>query len=251
MGRALPHRGNGGDDRLQLRPASQPDQNTTGCGAPDREAALAATPRPSSDRQPLAMPASTVHAVLVRCTINRLSRIDRVSGEPLRRYEHNQTDSLIHVDVSKFGNIPDGGGMAISRQAAWQEASQEVRPSDGPDSDWPHRHVPPDTSSEVSPTASAKPRTYWAGRWTSMQTSPPRRQWWQNASDTSAWTTPSRPGPRANPSLRRSLLRPAVPGRRRQVRRGAWRRRERSVRLVASRCRRPASGHDRESPGVR
>ncbi|TDD79464.1 IS481 family transposase, partial [Saccharopolyspora karakumensis] len=53
---------------------------------------------------------STVHAVLVRCRINRLSRIDRVTGEPLRRYEHDHPGSLIHVDVTKFGNIPDGGG---------------------------------------------------------------------------------------------------------------------------------------------
>ena len=58
----------------------------------------------------LGMPASTVHAVLVRGRINRLSRIDRVSGEPLRRYEHDHPGSLIHVDVTKFGNIPDGGG---------------------------------------------------------------------------------------------------------------------------------------------
>jgi transposase InsO family protein len=58
----------------------------------------------------LGMPASTVHAVLVRCRINRLSRIDRVTGEPLRRYEHTYPGSLIHVDVTKFGNIPDGGG---------------------------------------------------------------------------------------------------------------------------------------------
>ena len=54
--------------------------------------------------------ASTVHAVLVRCRINRLSHIDRVTGEPLRRYEHPYAGSLIHVDVTKFGNIPDGGG---------------------------------------------------------------------------------------------------------------------------------------------
>ncbi|QSR30578.1 IS481 family transposase [Nocardioides sp. S5] len=58
----------------------------------------------------LGMQASTVHAVLVRCRINRLSRIDRVTGEPLRRYEHPYPGSLIHVDVTKFGNIPDGGG---------------------------------------------------------------------------------------------------------------------------------------------
>ena len=58
----------------------------------------------------LGMHASTVHAVLVRCQINRLSHIDRVTGEPLRRYEHPHPGSLIHVDVTKFGNIPDGGG---------------------------------------------------------------------------------------------------------------------------------------------
>lgn len=58
----------------------------------------------------LGVPASTVHAVLVRCRINRLSRIDRVTGEPLRRYEHDHPGAMIHVDVTKFGNIPDGGG---------------------------------------------------------------------------------------------------------------------------------------------
>ena len=53
---------------------------------------------------------STVHAVLVRCRVNRLSHIDRVTSEPIRRYEHPHPGSLIHVDVTKFGNIPDGGG---------------------------------------------------------------------------------------------------------------------------------------------
>jgi transposase InsO family protein len=65
----------------------------------------------------LGMHASTVHAVLVRCRINRLSHIDRVTGEPLRRYEHPHPGSLIQVDVTKFGNIPDGGGHKfLSRQ---------------------------------------------------------------------------------------------------------------------------------------
>ena len=58
----------------------------------------------------LGLQASTVHAVLVRARINRLSHIDRVTGEPIRRYEHPYPGSLIHVDVTKFGNIPDGGG---------------------------------------------------------------------------------------------------------------------------------------------
>jgi transposase InsO family protein len=58
----------------------------------------------------LGVPASTAHAVLTRCRINRLSHIDRVTGERLRRYERERPGELIHVDVTKFGNIPDGGG---------------------------------------------------------------------------------------------------------------------------------------------
>ena len=58
----------------------------------------------------IAMPSSTVHAVLVRCRLNRLSHIDRVTGEPIRRYEHPYPGSMLHVDVKKLGNVPDGGG---------------------------------------------------------------------------------------------------------------------------------------------
>jgi transposase InsO family protein len=58
----------------------------------------------------VSMPASTVHAVLVRCRLNRLRHIDIRTGEPIRRYEHDFPGSLIHVDVKKLGNIPDGGG---------------------------------------------------------------------------------------------------------------------------------------------
>jgi transposase InsO family protein len=76
----------------------------------------------------LDMPASTVHAVLTRCRINRLSYIDRVTGEPLRRYEHAQPGALIHVDVTKFGNIPDGGGHKfLSRQLSRRNARQTAR----------------------------------------------------------------------------------------------------------------------------
>jgi transposase InsO family protein len=53
---------------------------------------------------------STVHAILVRCRINRLTHVDRATGEPVRRYEHPHPGSLIHVDVKKLGNVPDGGG---------------------------------------------------------------------------------------------------------------------------------------------
>ncbi|MBM0126735.1 helix-turn-helix domain-containing protein [Pimelobacter simplex] len=41
----------------------------------------------------LGVPASTVHAALVMCRLNRLSHIDRVTGEPARRYERSRPGS--------------------------------------------------------------------------------------------------------------------------------------------------------------
>ena len=58
----------------------------------------------------LGLPASTVHAVLVRCRLNRLHHVDKRTGEVVRRYEHDKPGAMIHVDVTKFGSIPDGGG---------------------------------------------------------------------------------------------------------------------------------------------
>ena len=69
----------------------------------------------------LGMPASTVHAVLVRCRINRLTHIDRATGEPIRRYEHEHPGDLIHVDVKKIGTDPRRRRMALRRPPAGQE----------------------------------------------------------------------------------------------------------------------------------
>jgi transposase InsO family protein len=53
---------------------------------------------------------STVHRVLTRCRINRLWHVDRVTGEPIRRYEMTRPGELVHIDIKKLGNVPDGGG---------------------------------------------------------------------------------------------------------------------------------------------
>ena len=64
---------------------------------------------------------STVHQVLVRCRLNRLSHVDRATGEPVRRYEHDHPGSMLHVDVKKLGNIPDGGGWRyVGRVQGWK-----------------------------------------------------------------------------------------------------------------------------------
>jgi transposase InsO family protein len=60
---------------------------------------------------------STAHRVLVRCRLNRLSHVDRATGEPVRRYEHPYPGAMLHVDVKKLGNIPDGGGWRFVGRA--------------------------------------------------------------------------------------------------------------------------------------
>lgn len=62
----------------------------------------------------LGIPASTVHAVLVRCRLNRLTHLDRATGELIRRYERDAPGDLIHVDQFT-GTVPfvsDRGGLA-------------------------------------------------------------------------------------------------------------------------------------------
>ncbi|MEU7046804.1 IS481 family transposase, partial [Streptomyces varsoviensis] len=66
----------------------------------------------------LGLPASTVHRILARHGLNRLSSLDRPTGTVIRRYERDRPGELVHVDVKKLGRIPDGGGhRVLGRQA--------------------------------------------------------------------------------------------------------------------------------------
>ncbi|MEU9075629.1 IS481 family transposase [Kitasatospora sp. NPDC048538] len=61
---------------------------------------------------------ATVHRVLVRYRLARLAHLDRATGRPVRRYERAAPGELVHVDIKKLGNIPDGGGhKSLGRQA--------------------------------------------------------------------------------------------------------------------------------------
>jgi transposase InsO family protein len=60
---------------------------------------------------------STVHAVLARYRCPPLAHLDRGSGRPVRRYERARPGELVHVDVKKLGNIPDGGGWRVTGPA--------------------------------------------------------------------------------------------------------------------------------------
>ena len=56
---------------------------------------------------------ATVHRVLLRYSLARLTHLDRATHQPVRRYEHEAPGDLVHVDIKKLGNIPDGGGHKI------------------------------------------------------------------------------------------------------------------------------------------
>jgi transposase InsO family protein len=60
----------------------------------------------------LGLAPSTVHAVLARRGLSRLSRLDRTSGVIIR-YERAHPGELVHVDVKKLGRVPEGGGWRV------------------------------------------------------------------------------------------------------------------------------------------
>ena len=66
---------------------------------------------------------STVHRILTDAHLNRLSRVDRATGEPVRRYKHDHPGAMLHVDAKKLGNIPDGGGW---RRVGRKESSSST-----------------------------------------------------------------------------------------------------------------------------
>ncbi|QKZ21568.1 IS481 family transposase [Streptomyces chartreusis] len=83
----------------------------------------------------LGIPASTVHRVLTRHGLNRLRWMDRPTGQVIRRYERERPGELVHVDIKKLGNIPDGGGHRIMpRQQALanRQATTGVRKGGSP-----------------------------------------------------------------------------------------------------------------------
>ena len=59
------------------------------------------------------VPASTLHRVLQRHGVSRLSDLDRQGGRTIRRIETSRPGELIHIDVKKQARIPKGGGWRV------------------------------------------------------------------------------------------------------------------------------------------
>lgn len=72
----------------------------------------------------IVLAASTVHQILVRRGISRLRDLDTSGAdlrEPIVRYEWDRPGDLIHVDVKKFGRIPDSGGWPVHGRGSDQD----------------------------------------------------------------------------------------------------------------------------------
>jgi transposase InsO family protein len=75
----------------------------------------------------LGVPASTVHRVLVRHGLNRLSWMDRPTGRVIRRIETTRPGELVHIDVKTLAKIPPGGGHKKLGRAGTRNGSMSKR----------------------------------------------------------------------------------------------------------------------------
>jgi transposase InsO family protein len=109
------------------RPRHSPAR--TPCRTERRIVGLRVTARlgPARIASRLGLNPSTVHKVLTRYRCPQLAHLDRGSGVPVRRYEWPSPGDLVHVDVKKLGNIPDGGGWRALGRGAGTRNSQAHR----------------------------------------------------------------------------------------------------------------------------
>jgi transposase InsO family protein len=82
----------------------------------------------------LGMHASTVHRVITRLGLPKLVLLDQATGELIRRdtpvrYERAAPGDLVHVDIKKLGNIPDGGGWRTHGRGRGKQNSRAHTPT--------------------------------------------------------------------------------------------------------------------------
>lgn len=115
VGRPLPHHRRGrawpttphGRTTAPAAPRPVPNGGSSNCGY------CADGDRPAAPNS-LGLHTSTVHHVLTRYRQARLTHLDRATGRVVRRYERSQPGELVHVDIKKLGDIPDGGGYLFA-----------------------------------------------------------------------------------------------------------------------------------------
>jgi transposase InsO family protein len=95
---------------------------------------------------------STVHRVLTRYGCPKLAHLDRATAVPVRRYERDYPGELVHVDVKKLGNIPDGGGWRTHGRAVGQQHRRTTSPVRNPSLGYGYLHTVIDDHSRLAYT---------------------------------------------------------------------------------------------------
>lgn len=85
----------------------------------------------------LSMTASTVYGVLRRKGLSVLARLDRTTRSVIR-YEREHPGELVHLDVKKFGRIPEGGGKRFDPDFHETGGAGRKRPGPPPGHDFVH-----------------------------------------------------------------------------------------------------------------
>ena len=92
----------------------------------------------------LAMPLSTVSAVLARIGLGRLSRLE--PPEPPNRYQRRHPGELLHIDVKKLGRISGGAGHRVTGNRRRQGSSDHAARTTG----WECVHVCVDDATRLA-----------------------------------------------------------------------------------------------------
>jgi hypothetical protein len=70
----------------------------------------------------------------------------------VRRYERDRPGELVHVDVKKLGNIPDGGGWRAHGRATGQQHRRATSPTRNPSLGYSYLHTALDDRSRLAYT---------------------------------------------------------------------------------------------------
>jgi Integrase core domain len=70
----------------------------------------------------------------------------------VRRYERERPGELVHVDVKKLGNIPDGGGWRVTGKGAGQRNRRAADPRRNPNLGYGYLHTALDDYSRLAYT---------------------------------------------------------------------------------------------------
>jgi transposase InsO family protein len=92
------------------------------------------------------IPASTLHRILVRHGLSRLSDLDRQSGRVIRRIETSHPGELVHIDIKKQARIPKGGGWRVNGWVGRKQGGSGGRPRIG----YAHVHSAVDAYSRLA-----------------------------------------------------------------------------------------------------